>query len=200
LAQLRSESDFQQIKDWNAIQPSSLTCFKLVWIRLPTNQGLKQIAGISREVSKNVWIRLPTNQGLKPLKNTLDSGDITKSESDFQQIKDWNICAHRAGGLSPTGSLNPTSNKSRIETTGRRIRTAVPKRLNPTSNKSRIETAGDVNYLAGSVVVWIRLPTNQGLKPGTNILIGIRSCSLNPTSNKSRIETRPLVDFPQAEV
>jgi len=58
--------------------------------------------------------------------------------------------------INPAGAragLNPTSNKSRIETglTGFGMQLHAVG-LNPTSNKSRIETAGDVNYLSGSVV------------------------------------------------
>jgi len=156
---------------------------------------LKQISGGYGFVGSDVWIRLPTNQGLK-LK-IIASGDEKLDES-----------------------LNPTSNKSRIETHGwsnRKMRRLW--RLNPTSNKSRIETPLQSHEWNWSVLVWIRLPTNQGLKLGFISLIAV-NCDqsesdfqqikdwnrcferhrmglegrLNPTSNKSRIETtkKPL--------
>jgi len=112
-----------------------------------------------------VWIRLPTNQGLKHeydrWKFRLDFG----SESDFQQIKDWNG-ARIDFFIWIIESLNPTSNKSRIETRKHRQRGW------PTAK------------------VWIRLPTNQGLKHENAVFyFQLHFCSLNPTSNKSRIET-----------
>ena len=109
------------------------------------------------------------------------------SESDFQQIKDWNLKS--AGYISVNKlCLNPTSNKSRIETEMHLDALHGPIRLNPTSNKSRIETERQIqDALATSrsesdfqqikdwnkncagcwlrwISVWIRLPTNQGLK------------------------------------
>jgi len=136
-----------------------------VWIRLPTNQGLKLIY-LSSFFLYNwiVWIRLPTNQGLKL------SGTIIISQMLF-----W--------------CLNPTSNKSRIETYLPCMNANRAGCLNPTSNKSRIETFMDHKLVHDSKGVWIRLPTNQGLKLLGLIVGGIFGLSLNPTSNKSRIET-----------
>ena len=209
-----------------------------VWIRLPTNQGLKPILYVTIGTSEcGVWIRLPTNQGLKLSGIWIVYGTVERSESDFQQIKDWNSgggvimpfkrivwirlptnqgLKHGSSwfygpgdsGLNPTSNksrietanrprisvrnsgLNPTSNKSRIETSGRHIADGGKSRLNPTSNKSRIETdcvpcrqhrgdavsesdfqqikdwnLGTSQMLCPSnTPVWIRLPTNQGLK------------------------------------
>jgi len=186
---LWSESDFQQIKDWNFFAETYRVVFDYVWIRLPTNQGLKPnvetgtvwqsqslnptsnksrietpTSSVGLESAQDVWIRLPTNQGLKRDFRGGKTADLAESESDFQQIKDWNF--HQIHTISSNyQSLNPTSNKSRIETHIRDSVCAEKYRLNPTSNKSRIETGSGAGWLIDYIAVWIRLPTNQGLKP-----------------------------------
>jgi len=160
-----------------------------VWIRLPTNQGLKLPCGSANLTKVNVWIRLPTNQGLKHRSGLGVFAGFGESESDFQQIKDWNH-SYDLGNkkrsvvsesdfqqikdwndISPTQiqgglpCLNPTSNKSRIETVSYfKFPLQWLVSLNPTSNKSRIETWISAPYQVGANAVWIRLPTNQGLK------------------------------------
>jgi len=135
----------------------------LVWIRLPTNQGLKlrYISILSRKA--DVWIRLPTNQGLKHLSYKMLQLSQFRSESDFQQIKDWNQArTFRLGFVR--ASLNPTSNKSRIETpvvTSLIFRQSLVWIRLPTNQGLKLKTS---SLICAKYPVWIRLPTNQGLK------------------------------------
>ena len=167
-----------------------------VWIRLPTNQGLKLSPIRCARNWWRVWIRLPTNQGLKPESFFEKYCQWNRSESDFQQIKDWNNGTSQT--LCPSNTrLNPTSNKSRIETKYRDVwrrssnvksesdfqqikdwnipyrftKLSPPTSLNPTSNKSRIETTKTGLTAPEPEDVWIRLPTNQGLKLDENGII-----------------------------
>jgi len=128
---------------------------------------LKLGDGVSGYVYIRVWIRLPTNQGLKPVWVKVVIFIIISSESDFQQIKDWNLLLEWFRSME-----NP--------------------RLNPTSNKSRIETLFRRRSYLKSNRVWIRLPTNQGLKRELGLTTWRVRIGLNPTSNKSRIETKTL--------
>jgi len=140
----KSESDFQQIKDWNKLlQIPVFSCSM-------SESDFQQIKDWNME-----WMII--------LKRRL------VSESDFQQIKDWNWLPDRRRIYRQSG-LNPTSNKSRIETDLFSF------------NRWKI------------VSVWIRLPTNQGLKPTFGIRYMAAISRLNPTSNKSRIETSNSTD------
>jgi len=85
-----SESDFQQIKDWNFSRYYSGA------YGTPSESDFQQIKD---------W-----NSFLPPKVH-----DYLQSESDFQQIKDWNSHSARFKVIA-AGRLNPTSNKSRIET------------------------------------------------------------------------------------
>jgi len=87
-----------------------------------------------------------------------------KSESDFQQIKDWNVSAHLASAIVLTLS---ESDFQQIKDWNIGAGSPAPQALislNPTSNKSRIETFPHHKNPLLFPRVWIRLPTNQGLK------------------------------------
>jgi len=86
--------------------------------------------------------------------------------------------------------LNPTSNKSRIETSGWTVTRSAPRCLNPTSNKSRIETQSG-QYRAAGALSGLN-PTSNKSRIETRLChrrVLVHSFGLNPTSNKSRIET-----------
>jgi len=138
--------------------------YNKVWIRLPTNQGLKPFVRLAElPGTSQVWIRLPTNQGLKHYRQQYLTCLFVLSESDFQQIKDWNFIfpspLHNA-----RNSLNPTSNKSRIETVWLCLR--IFSRHRSESDFQQIKDWNSSWYAPcnGLNYVWIRLPTNQGLK------------------------------------
>jgi len=86
-----SESDFQQIKDWNS------------------SNGMLSVG--RKPMSESDFQQIKDWNLVVPLVQR----NYTTSESDFQQIKDWNF-PNDNGTIFGTVGLNPTSNKSRIET------------------------------------------------------------------------------------
>jgi len=116
------------------------------------------------EWNSMVWIRLPTNQGLKLEYKPPQTSPNKASESDFQQIKDWNGAQWWWYRRTRRG-LNPTSNKSRIETTliHRYISTRQVVWIRLPTNQG-LKLSSPTNQRGELLAVWIRLPTNQGLK------------------------------------
>jgi len=185
-----SESDFQQIKDWNCVR---WVLSRNMTLRLNPTSNKSRI-----ETKVSLFLRL-----LNPCLNP------TSNKSRIETTNSMPCSANHSRSLNPTSnksrietskdgiiwnynhcSLNPTSNKSRIETLVTwQFRMLIFPCLNPTSNKSRIETYYLSPNLSLPCRVWIRLPTNQGLKLRENYCRECLKARLNPTSNKSRIET-----------
>ncbi len=113
--EIKSESLLQQNKDWNGGDSQEFKGTPGVWIPSPTKQGLKHQRFDEFAAKTGVWIPSPTKQGLKPERSVFEWRVSDSSESLLQQNKDWNRSVKTSGTQSRV-SLNPFSNKTRIET------------------------------------------------------------------------------------
>jgi len=144
----------------------------IVWIRLPTNQGLKHFS--------SVWANGRSGKSESDFQQIKDwnlpklwylSLKILKSESDFQQIKDWNLLI----ALVQFAVVSSESDFQQIKDWNC-VQYALVVLL-PFVSESDFQQIKDWNsslHLRRSYFwnVWIRLPTNQGLKLRTKFRIG----------------------------
>ena len=182
-----SQTDFQQNKDWNAVNPLSFVAPILLPDRFPTKQGLKPTAAFQAVRCPSLPDRFPTKQGLKqdlhaktkilklsprPISNKTRIetqvfeerfAAFVNSQTDFQQNKDWNyyFCFTKSFTIFLPDRF-PTKQ-------GLKLKTCSLYQTHRIGSQTDFQQNKDWNSTASFSRLWMcilpdRFPTKQGLK------------------------------------
>ena len=159
-----SQTDFQQNKDWNKNEMFTIFCQNALPDRFPTKQGLKPGIRIPRPALPVTPRPISNKTRIETRRKPHLRAMSVRSQTDFQQNKDWNFFQRRWMGLLVFSQTDFQQNKD----------------WNPAQAAMPPKNASLPD----------RFPTKQGLKQ--SYILGLQCFKLSPRpiSNKTRIETQ----------